>query len=68
MMINERLYWKAAKYAEWRCVHVDRETEETHCDFPELHKVLFEEYKRLLKIEEALQGLADDAQQLNLGY
>lgn len=59
MMINERLYWKAAQYAEWRC-HKD--------DTLSMPKVLLEEYNRLLKIEDALQGLADEAQKLNLGY
>lgn len=59
MMINERLYWKAVQYAEWRC-HKD----ETLL----MPKVLLGEYNRLLKIEDALQGLTDQAQQLNLGY
>lgn len=56
MMINEDLFHKAFRYAQFRS------------DSNDLAALILEEYKRLLKIEEALQGLADDAQQLNLGY
>lgn len=58
-VINEDLFHKAFRYAEHRVGGRDS------MDFPNMILV---EYKRLLKIEEALQGLADDAQQFNLGY
>lgn len=47
MMINERLYWKAVQYAEWRC-HKD----ETLL----MPKVLLGEYNRLLKIDAACKA------------
>lgn len=58
MMINEDLFDKAFRYAGWRCDSGSKEFQRT----------LLWEYNRLLKVENALQGLTDQAQQLNLGY
>ena len=58
-MINEDLFYKAFRHAQFRCDVGDEKN---------LPAILLSEYNRLLKIEEALQWLTDQAQQLNLGY